>query len=152
MVECMTTAGASESHSTQLANVLLEGDIRGHYSHGLNRLDIRRNFCMDLAIKKAKDAGIGWVVAKGSNHYGIAGWYALRAMKQGMLGMSMTNTSPISYPTRSAVPALGTNPISLAAPGTGDDAFVLDMASTTVAIGKVFIRGTSEMSNELGDT
>ena len=53
----------------------------------------------------------------------------------------MTNTSPISYPTRSAVPALGPNPISLAAPGTGDDAFVLDMASTTVAIGKVFYFG-----------
>lgn len=53
--------------------------------------------------------------------------------------MSMTNTSPISFPTRSAVPALGTNPISLAAPGTGDDSFVLDMASTTVAIGKVLI-------------
>ncbi|ULU05716.1 hypothetical protein L5515_014104 [Caenorhabditis briggsae] len=176
MVECMTTAGATESHATQLALVLLEGDVRGHYSHGLNRLDmyvrdvqqnvckgdgepvilkekagtawvdgnnllgpVVGNFCMDLAIEKAKNAGIGWVVAKGSNHYGIAGWYALRAMKQGMLGMSMTNTSPISYPTRSAVPALGTNPISLAAPGTGDDAFVLDMASTTVAIGKVFI-------------
>lgn len=43
------------------------------------------NFCMDLAIEKAKNAGIGWVVAKGSNHYGIAGWYALRAMKKGML-------------------------------------------------------------------
>ncbi|CAO4365154.1 unnamed protein product [Caenorhabditis nigoni] len=176
MVDCMTTAGATESHATQLALVLLEGDVRGHYSHGLNRLDmyvrdvqqkvckgdgepvilkekagtawvdgnnllgpVVGNFCMDLAIEKAKNAGIGWVVAKGSNHYGIAGWYALRAMKQGMLGMSMTNTSPISYPTRSAVPALGTNPISLAAPGTGDDAFVLDMASTTVAIGKVFI-------------
>ncbi|EFO85906.1 hypothetical protein CRE_02254 [Caenorhabditis remanei] len=181
MVDCMTTAGASESHATQLALVLLEGDIRGHYSHGLNRLDmyvrdvqqkvckgdgepvilkekagtawvdgnnllgpVVGNFCMDLAIKKAKDAGIGWVVAKGSNHYGIAGWYALRAMKQGMLGMSMTNTSPISYPTRSAVPALGTNPISLAAPGTGDDAFVLDMASTTVAIGKVELAARKE--------
>lgn len=38
------------------------------------------NFCMDLAIKKAKEVGVGWVVAKGSNHYGIAGFYALRAM------------------------------------------------------------------------
>ncbi|CAI5441792.1 unnamed protein product [Caenorhabditis angaria] len=95
------------------------------------------NFCMDLAIKKAKEAGIGWVVAKGSNHYGIAGWYSLRALKQGLLGMSMTNTSPLCYPTRSAKPALGTNPISLAAPGVNNDSFVLDMASTTVAIGKL---------------
>ncbi|CAI5441795.1 unnamed protein product [Caenorhabditis angaria] len=38
MIESMTTVGTTESHATQLANVLLEGDIRGHYSHGLNRL------------------------------------------------------------------------------------------------------------------
>ncbi|CAD6192572.1 unnamed protein product [Caenorhabditis auriculariae] len=173
MVTCMTKAGASELHARQLADVLVEGDVRGHYSHGLNRLDmyvrdvthktckgdgepvvlkeraatawvdgnnllgpVVGNFCMNLAVEKAKEAGVGWVVAKGSNHYGIAGWYALQAMKSGMLGMSMTNTSPISFPTRSAVPALGTNPLSLGAPAAGNESFVLDMATTTVAVGK----------------
>ena len=43
------------------------------------------NFCMDLAIKKAREFGIGWVVAKGSNHFGIAGWYAMRALNQGLV-------------------------------------------------------------------
>ncbi|VDL77360.1 unnamed protein product [Nippostrongylus brasiliensis] len=94
---------------------------------------------MDLAIKKAKDTGVGWVVAKGSNHYGICGWYVLKAMEQGMMAMSFTNTSPVMYPTRSSVPALGTNPLSLGANGTGGDSYVLDMATTTVAIGKVEI-------------
>ncbi|VDM85652.1 unnamed protein product, partial [Strongylus vulgaris] len=95
------------------------------------------NFCMDLAIQKAKQAGVGWVVAKGppfqplkiivqefvlgSNHYGIAGWYVMRAMREGVIGMSMTNTSPISYPTRSSQPALGTNPIAVGANGTSGD-------------------------------
>jgi LDH2 family malate/lactate/ureidoglycolate dehydrogenase len=39
---------------------------------------------MDLAIKLAKEHGIGWVTAKNSNHFGIAGYYALKAAKQGL--------------------------------------------------------------------
>ncbi|GMS86719.1 hypothetical protein PENTCL1PPCAC_8894, partial [Pristionchus entomophagus] len=174
MVDCLLTAGAVKSHAGQLADVLIEGDVRGHYSHGLNRLEmyvqnlqegscertgdpkilneragtawvdgcnllgpVVGNFCIDLAVKKAKEAGVGWVTAKGSNHFGIAGWYSMRAMKQGCMGLAFTNTSPLMYPTRAAKPALGTNPISLAAAGKEGDAFVLDMATTTVAIGKI---------------
>lgn len=59
------------------------------------------NFCMRLAIKKAKEVGVGWVVAKGSNHYGIAAMYTIEAMKQGVVGISFTNTSPLMAPTRS---------------------------------------------------
>lgn len=95
------------------------------------------NFAMDLAVKKAKEIGVGWVVAKGSNHYGIAGWYTLRALKDGMIGISMTNTSPLMSPTRSKESALGTNPLSLAAPAKDGDSFVLDMATTAVAVGKI---------------
>ncbi|EJW83010.1 malate/L-lactate dehydrogenase [Wuchereria bancrofti] len=172
MIQCMTKTGTSESHAKQLADVLVAADIRGHYSHGLNRLgmyvrDIQEgicmkdgvpkilkentasawidgnnllgpvvgNFCMDIAIKKAKEAGVGWVVAKGSNHFGIAGWYSIRAMNEGLLGMAFTNTSPIMYPTRSSVAALGTNPLTLAAKAK-NDTFILDMATTTAAIGK----------------
>lgn len=94
-------------------------------------------YCMDLAIEKAKTAGVGWVCAKRSNHYGIAGWYTIYAEQQGFIGVSMTNTSPLMCPTRSTKAALGTNPISLAAPANGDDSFVLDMATTAVAVGKI---------------
>jgi len=97
------------------------------------------NFCMSLAIKKAKDAGIGWVVAKRTNHFGIAGHYSLQASKQGLIGMSFTNTSPFMVPTRAKKAALGTNPISVAASGVNNDAFVLDMATTAVAVGKLEI-------------
>lgn len=98
------------------------------------------NFCMDLAMQKARNVGVGVVCTKGSTHYGIAGWYTIRAQKEGFIGISMTNTSPILTPTRSKNAALGTNPISFAAPANGDDSFVLDMATSAVALGKVEIQ------------
>ncbi|XP_029010791.1 uncharacterized oxidoreductase YjmC-like isoform X2 [Betta splendens] len=95
------------------------------------------NFCMELAVKKARDVGVGWVVAHGSNHYGIAGYYAMQALKENMIGMSFTNTSPLVVPTRGKECTLGTNPISVAAPAADGDSLVLDMATSAVAIGKV---------------
>ncbi|XP_038054703.1 uncharacterized oxidoreductase YjmC-like isoform X2 [Patiria miniata] len=102
-------------------------------------------FCTDLAIKKAKEAGIGMVVAKGSNHFGIAGWYTMRCAEAGMLGMSFTNTSPLVVPTRAKKPVLGTNPLSLAAPAEKGDSFVLDMATSTVALGKIELNNMKEI-------
>uniref|UniRef100_UPI0037E730D6 uncharacterized oxidoreductase YjmC-like n=1 Tax=Semicossyphus pulcher TaxID=241346 RepID=UPI0037E730D6 len=171
---CMTAVGTKQHHARSLAEVLVEGDHRGHYSHGLNRMDmyvkdiqtgicakdgepvlekesaatalvdgknllgpVVGNFCMNLAMKKAKEAGVGWVVAHGSNHYGIAGYYALQALKENMIGMSFTNTSPLVVPTRGTECTLGTNPISVAAPANDGDSFVLDMATSAVALGKV---------------
>jgi len=55
---------------------------------------------MQLAIKKAKEVGVGWVVAKNSNHFGICQWYAEMAMSQGLVGIASTNTSPLVAPTR----------------------------------------------------
>ncbi|CAJ0962752.1 unnamed protein product, partial [Mesorhabditis belari] len=95
------------------------------------------NFCTRLAVQKAKEHGIGMVVAKNSNHFGIAGWYAQYAMEMGCIGMAFTNTSPCVFPTRSSEKALGSNPICFAAPAQSGDNFFLDMASTTVAFGKI---------------
>ncbi|RXM96824.1 Interferon-induced transmembrane protein 5 [Acipenser ruthenus] len=82
----------------------------------------------------------------GSNHYGIAGYYAMQALKQDMIGMSYTNTSPLVVPTRARDCTLGTNPISVAAPANDGDSFVLDMATSAVALGKV------ELHHRSGDT
>ncbi len=54
---------------------------------------------MEIAIEKAKVAGTGWVSTRNSNHYGIAGFYAMMALKQDMIGMSMTNANPLVAPT-----------------------------------------------------
>lgn len=95
------------------------------------------NFCMNLAIQKAKEVGVGWVVAKRCNHFGMAGYWALLAEREGLIGMAFTNTSPIMVPTRSKQSALGTNPLAMVAPATDGDKLVVDMATTSVAMGKI---------------
>lgn len=91
---------------------------------------------MELAISKAREHGVGWVVCKGSNHYGAAGYWANLALAQGLIGFSFTNTAPFMVPTGSSSRGVGTNPICCFAPA-GGDSFQLDMATTTVPIGKV---------------
>ncbi|XP_017096034.2 uncharacterized oxidoreductase YjmC isoform X1 [Drosophila bipectinata] len=177
MIDCFKAVKVPQANAEAQADLLVGADYRGHFSHGMNRLEmyindlaihatdgavqpkilketpatawvdgqnglgaVVGNFCMDLAIKKAKTVGVGWVCAKGSNHYGIASWYPLRAMQQGLVGVSMTNTSPLMAPTRGKEAALGTNPLSLGANATNDDHFLLDMATTAVAVGKIEIQ------------
>jgi LDH2 family malate/lactate/ureidoglycolate dehydrogenase len=72
-----------------------------------------------------------------SNHYGIAGWYALRAADAGLIGISLTNTSPVVAPTRAIDPLIGTNPIAIAAPAGRWGVFCLDMATSTVPRGRI---------------
>ena len=92
---------------------------------------------MELAIKKAKQQGIGMVQLRGSNHYGIAGYYALLAAREGLLGVSMTNTEAIMVPTFSAQPLLGSNPIAFAMPKADGIPFLYDGATTVITRGKV---------------
>lgn len=99
---------------------------------------------MDLAIKKAKDTAVGIVSVRNSNHYGIAGYYSLMALRHDLIGVSMTNAGPLVVPTFGRIAILGTNPLSLAAPAMKEKPFVLDMATSTVPRGKV------EVYNRLG--
>ncbi|HLW20390.1 MAG TPA: Ldh family oxidoreductase, partial [Cyclobacteriaceae bacterium] len=96
-------------------------------------------FAMQVAIEKAKTAGTGWVSVKNSNHYGIAGIHAMQALQHDMIGISLTNASPLVSPTFSAERLLGTNPISVAIPAKTQPPFVADMATTTAANGKLEI-------------
>ena len=92
---------------------------------------------MNLAIEKARAVGSGWVSVKNSNHYGIAGYHACLALEHDMIGISMTNASPLVAPTFSAERLLGTNPIAVAIPALEEPPFVADFATTTVANGKL---------------
>ena len=92
---------------------------------------------MSVAIEKAKNVGTGWVSVKNSNHYGIAGYHAMMALEHNMIGISMTNASPLVAPTFSKERMLGTNPISVAIPAKNQPPFVADMATTTAANGKL---------------
>lgn len=94
---------------------------------------------MEVAIQKAKNAGTGWVAVKNSNHFGIAGHHAMLALKHDMIGMAMTNASPLVAPTFSVERLLGTNPIAVAIPADKQPPFVADFATTTAANGKLEI-------------
>lgn len=92
--------------------------------------------CMRLAIEKAKRSGIGLVEAHNSNHYGIAGYYARMAVREGLLGISMTNTESIVVPTGGRQAMLGTNPIAVGMPAKPVP-FLLDMSTSVVTRGKI---------------
>jgi len=92
---------------------------------------------MRLAIEKAREAGAGFVAVRNSNHYGIAGYYAIMALDSDCIGVSMSNASPLVVPTFGRKGVLGTNPISVAAPAGQERPFVLDMATSVVPRGKL---------------
>ncbi len=94
---------------------------------------------MGIAIEKARNVGTGWVSVRNSNHYGIAGYHSMLALKEDMIGISMTNASPLVAPTRSKERLLGTNPIAVAVPAGDEPSFVADFATTTAANGKLEI-------------
>ena len=94
-------------------------------------------FAIDWAIERARSTGSATAIVHNSNHYGIAGWYALRAAEAGMIGFSVTNASPLVAPTRALRALLGTNPIAIAAPAGHFGAFCLDMATSTVPVGRI---------------
>jgi L-2-hydroxycarboxylate dehydrogenase (NAD+) len=94
---------------------------------------------MEIAIQKANQVGTGWVAVKNSNHFGIAGYHSMMALKHDMIGMAMTNASPLVAPTFSIERLLGTNPICVAIPAGEQPAFVADFATTTAANGKLEI-------------
>jgi L-2-hydroxycarboxylate dehydrogenase (NAD+) len=94
---------------------------------------------MEIAIAKAKLCGTGWVAVKNSNHFGIAGYHAMKALGHDMIGIAMTNASPLVAPTFSIERLLGTNPICVAIPAGDQPPFVADFATTTAANGKLEI-------------
>jgi LDH2 family malate/lactate/ureidoglycolate dehydrogenase len=94
---------------------------------------------MEIAIEKAEKVGSGWVSTRNSNHYGIAGYYAMMALECDMIGLSMTNANPQVAPTFSVSPMLGTNPIAVAIPAGKQPPFVADFATTPIARGKLVV-------------
>jgi LDH2 family malate/lactate/ureidoglycolate dehydrogenase len=94
---------------------------------------------MQIAIDKAAQVGTGWVSVQNSNHFGIAGYHAMMALQHNMIGICMTNASPLVSPTFSVERLLGTNPICVAVPAGSEPPFVADLATTTAANGKLEI-------------
>ncbi|MFP3042252.1 Ldh family oxidoreductase [Treponema primitia] len=92
---------------------------------------------VDKTIELAKQSGTAFCAVRNSNHYGIAGLWAEKIARQDMIGMAFTNTRTCGIPTYGRERVLGTNPIAVAIPEREDRIFLLDMATATVAHGKV---------------
>ena len=105
---------------------------------------------MEIAMEKARQVGTGWVSVKNSNHFGIAGYHAMMALEQEMIGIAMTNASALVAPTYSAEKLLGTNPIAVAIPAGEEAPFVADFATTTAANGKLEIAQRNNSSIPFG--
>jgi len=90
-----------------------------------------------IAMDMAEKAGSGWVSICNTNHYGIAGYYVLQALKRDMIGWAMTNSTKLVTPLWGAERMLGTNPIAIAFPGKDEPPIVIDMATCAAAYGKI---------------
>jgi L-2-hydroxycarboxylate dehydrogenase (NAD+) len=90
---------------------------------------------MQIAIQKAKAVGISAVGVRNSNHFGIAGYYAEMAMREGMIGIVTTTTDALVHPWGGAEPVLGTNALAVGIPS--DPPVLLDMATSVAARGKI---------------
>jgi len=93
----------------------------------------------EIAMEKAEAVGSGWVSVRNTNHYGIAGYYPLKALERDLIGWAMTNATKMVAPLWGAERMLGTNPIAIAFPGKDEPAIVIDMATSATAYGKIEI-------------
>ena len=107
--------------------------VDGHDGMGM----VVGNKSMQMAIDKAKKYGMGMVAARNSTHYGIAGYYATMATKQGLIGITGTNARPSIAPTFGVENMLGTNPLTVGFPTDEDFPFVLDCATSITQRGKI---------------
>lgn len=105
---------------------------------------------MDRIVTKAKTAGAAFGSVRDSNHFGIAGYYAMQALPHDMIGIAMTNTAALGVPTFGRQVMFGTNPLAFAAPADREKAFVLDMSTTVVTRGKVEVCEREEKPLPLG--
>ena len=105
---------------------------------------------MGIAIERAKSYGSGWGAIQNSNHFGIAGYHAMMALPYDMIGMAMTNATPFIPPTHSKQAMLGTNPIAYAFPTNKNKPLVIDLATASVARGKIEIARREEKEIPLG--
>jgi L-2-hydroxycarboxylate dehydrogenase (NAD+) len=178
--------GYSPEDSEIISDVILESDLRGIESHGIQRLSLyykgikdgkikvdaqleiinetpvaavidaheaagqlSSKKAMDMAIHKAKTLGIGIVVVKNGNHYGIAGYYATMAQKESMLGISMSNAEAIIPPTYGKRAMLGTNPIAVAM-SAKPYPYILDISTSVVPRGKLEVYNKKKQPIPLG--
>jgi len=167
--------GVSPSNASIIADCLVQADLRGVDSHGINRIPsymarirqgvldakaapiltqitpvvaqvdgkngfgfLAAHLGMDTAIKMAKEMGIGMVSIKHSNHFGMSAWIVQQAVDAGMMSLVFTNSSPALPVWGGKDKLMGVSPIACGAPAGKSKPFILDMAPSIAARGKIY--------------
>ena len=110
--------------------------------HGMGH--VIAHHAMRMAIAKASKMGLGAAAVRNGTHFGIAGYYPLMAVNEGMMGLAVTNARPAIAPTHGTEPMLGTNPIAFAAPSDLPFPFCFDGATSITQRGKIEVAARAE--------
>ncbi|GAB4221668.1 MAG: Ldh family oxidoreductase [Spirochaetales bacterium] len=172
--EILISMGEAEGNARIGARILVNADMRGISTHGVNLLrmvhkrvkagmlqlptrttivedrngtavmdgnnglgQISANYCLELAMEKAKKYGLSTVLLRKTNNIGALGYYSSKGAENGLIQILMTNGNPSMAPYGAAEPYFGTNPISIGIPAAGGRPIFLDMSSSVVARGKI---------------
>lgn len=117
----------------------LESDVTALVNGNNNFGSVIGSFALDVAMQKAKEKGIGIVGVKGSNHFGTGAYYAQKAIEKDLILLVMSNASQTMPPTGGIRPFIGTNPLAVGVPAGEEKSFILDMATSVVARGKIIV-------------
>lgn len=107
-------------------------------------------YAMDACIGRAGNTGACFAAVRGGNHFGCAAYFAERAARKGMIGIAMANGPVAVAPIGGKEPILGTNPLAVAIPTAGREPFLLDMATSVVARGKIALAAKEGREIPLG--
>jgi LDH2 family malate/lactate/ureidoglycolate dehydrogenase len=122
--------------------------LRVDAGNGLGQ--VASHYAMSWVIEKAEASGVGMATVFNSNHYGIAGYYAMMALAKNMIGWAFTNTTPLVMPTFGREIMTGTNPIAVAVPAREERPWVLDMATSVVPRGKLEVAARKGQTMPVG--
>lgn len=125
-------------------NINVKPDIKFYGRGAVGVVDGDRGFgqvvgvkAMEIALERARDYGVGFILARNSNHYGIAGYYALKAVDEGFIGFSSTTSEKLVSYVNSVGRFLGTNPIAFAIPTPHPPPILFDAATSIIPVGKI---------------
>ncbi|MBI3679452.1 MAG: Ldh family oxidoreductase [Acidobacteria bacterium] len=129
-MDCVDLKAAGHVVSESGASMVYSGD------NGIGQ--VVSDVCCDHAIRLANKHGVSLVTVRESNHFGAAAFWARKIARANLIGIVMCNATPLVPPWQGKEPRFGTNPICMALPGAPERSWLLDMATTTVAMGKIF--------------
>jgi LDH2 family malate/lactate/ureidoglycolate dehydrogenase len=138
LISYLEQIAASDVDVTATGEIVTESGACMVYDARNGLGQVIADICSGHAIRLARQYGLGMVTARESNHFGTAGYWAMKIAASGQIGLVFCNASPIVAPWQGREGRFGTNPICMAVPVGNRDPWMLDMATTTVAANKIF--------------